>query len=84
MELTKESERGIERTKATVDCPKDFRCCTRSKSSDAPPVKVYEGANLIQCQEADRLDCSVSPVFCRDIVFCQCPLRRYLALELNK
>ena len=84
MELVENCEREIERLKAVTDCPKGFRCCKRSGSGDAPPVKVYGGANLIQCEEGDRMDCSLSPVFCRDIVFCRCPLRRYLALELNK
>ena len=84
MELAENCEREIERVKATVDCPKGFRCCTRSECGNNPPAKVYGGANLVQCQEADRMDCPVSPAFCRDIVFCRCPLRRYLALELNK
>ena len=84
MELAENCEREIKRLKAATDCPKGFRCCRRSRSEDAPPAKVYGGANLVQCEERDRMDCPISPVFCRDIVFCQCPLRRYLALELNK
>lgn len=73
----------IERLKATVDCPKGFRCCARSDSAGMQPVRVYGGANAVQCLEPDRLDCPISPAFCEDIVFCRCPLRRYLSLELN-
>lgn len=83
MELAENCEREIERIKATVDCPKGFRCCTHSKCARAI---VYEGANLVQCQESDRMSCPITPPFCRgrDIVFCCCRLRRYLALKLNR
>lgn len=84
MELAENYEREIERLKTITDCPKGFRCCKRSGCDDVPPAKVYKGANLVQCEEEDRMDCSISPVFCRDIVFCRCPLRRYLAMERNK
>ncbi len=84
MERADGCEHEIERVKATVDCYKGFRCCRQCGSSDSPPAKVYGGANLVQCQEADRMDCPVSPVFSGDIVFCQCPLRRYLAMELGE
>jgi len=84
MELTKECERAIKRIKGTVDCPKGFRCCTPTESGNAPPMNFYGGANLVQCLQADRMDCPISPTFCRDIVFCQCPLGRYLALKASK
>jgi len=83
MEIKKDCELEIERIKATVNCPRRFRCM-RSGLGNIPPVRVYGGADLIQCLATDRMDCPLSPVFCHDIVFCQCPLRRYLALELNK
>ena len=84
MELAESYEREIERIKAAVDCSRGFRCCTGSECGNKRPAKVYGGANLVQCEEADRMACTVSPAFCRDVVFCRCPLRRYLALELNK
>ena len=84
MELADDCTREIEQIKATVECHKGFRCCNRCGSRDARPAKVYGGANLVQCQQEDRMDCPVSPVFSGDIVFCQCPLRRYLAMELGE
>ncbi len=81
MERADGCEREIERDKATVECPRGFRCCRQCGSRDTPPAKVYRGANIVQCQEADRMDCQVSPAFSGDVVFCRCPLRRYLAME---
>lgn len=84
MELTSECQREIERIKATMDCPSNFHCQQLS-FEDLSPVDVYEGANVIQCRGANRLNCPQSSVLSSgDIGFCMCPLRKYLALHLKK
>jgi len=82
MQLTVEQEQEIHKIMASITCPKSFRCCD-SGFEDLPPVKVYKGANVVQCQQAGRHNCPTSSEFHGDIVFCRCPLRNYLALHLE-
>jgi hypothetical protein len=80
MELMKEHKREIEKIVAETDCPKDF-CCYKSEPENLPPVTIWRGANVIQCHQADRLNCPNANVFYGDIVFCECPVLRYEALS---
>ena len=57
MELTKECEREIERIKATMSCPEGFRC-EKAGFENLSPVKIYEGANVIQCNMAKASSCA--------------------------
>lgn len=84
MELSDECQREIERIKLAMDCPFDFHC-QRLSFEDLSPVDVYAGANVIQCQGENRLSCPQCSVLSSgDIGFCMCPLRKYLALNLDK
>ena len=84
MELSTECQREIEEIKAAMDCPFDFHC-ERHGFEDLSQVQIYEGANIVQCQGANRLNCPQSSVLSSgDIGFCMCPLRKYLALNFNK
>jgi len=81
MELTPEEERVIQRIIKTADCRKDFRCCEEGFENLCRAL-VYRGGDVVRCQEAQ--DCPMSYVFCDDIRFCTCRLRRYVALELGR
>ncbi len=81
-QLTTRHEEEIRKIMASVTCPKGFRCCD-SAFEDLPPVKVYKGANVVQCQQADRHNCPRSYEYCGDITFCRCPVRNYLALHFS-
>ena len=83
MELTPEQERIVRRIMAGMDCPKGFRCHA-SGLEDLCRAVVYQGANAVQCQCQDAQDCPMSYVFCNEIRFCKCLLRRYVALELGR
>jgi len=83
MELSKEQEREIEKIVALTDCPNDFSCY-KSKFEDLPSFTIWRGANVIQCEQPDRFDCPNSTVFCGDIVFCECPLLRHVAFQLER
>ena len=81
MEITRECEREIERIKATMSCPKNFHC-EKVGFENLSPVKIYEGANIIQCDMANASGCAQSSVLSPfEIAFCMCPLRKYLALQ---
>ena len=83
MQLTAEQEADVQKIMAEMDCPDGFPCY-ESKFEKLIPVKLYRGANVIQCQEAKRLNCGKAFVFCNDIVFCKCPLRNYAAFHLGR
>ena len=84
MEITNECEREIEQIKATMHCPKDFHC-EQAGFEDLSPVTVYEGANVIQCEKADASNCAQSSTLSPfRVVFCMCPLRKYMALQHNR
>ena len=61
MELTKECEREIEQIKAAMHCPKNFHC-ERAGFEDLSPVKVYKGANVIQCEMTNASSCAQASV----------------------
>ncbi len=87
MELTKECEREIEQIKATTCCANNFHC-EQAGFEDLSSVKVYQGANVIQCGKADVARCAqasfLPPIGSSEkIAFCMCPLRKYLALQLG-
>ena len=76
-------EADVQKIMAATDCPHGFPCY-ESKFEKLIPVKLYQGANVIQCQQAKRLDCGRASVFHKDIVFCKCPLRNYVAFQLGR
>ncbi len=83
MELTPEQEREVRRIMAGMDCAKGFRCHEEGFENLCRAL-VYQGANAVRCRCEHAQDCPMSYVFRNDIRFCQCPLRRYVALELAR
>ncbi len=83
MELTPEQEQTVHRIMKGVDCPKDFRCHGDGFENLCRAI-VYQGADLVQCQSLRSQKCPMSYVFCGDIRFCTCQLRKYIALELGR
>jgi hypothetical protein len=83
MELTVEQNRKAKAIMVKMDCPDGFPCY-ESKFEKLIPVQIYRGANVIRCQHEERLNCQYSYEYAPDIVFCQCPMRRYAALELGR
>ena len=82
MELAPEQDRVVQRIMKEVDCPKHFRCYEAGFENLCRAL-VYRGANAVQCHCEGQQYCPMSHVFCNDIRFCKCPLRRYVALELG-
>ena len=83
MGLTEERERQIEKIMAITDCPRDSSCY-QSNFENLPSLTIWRGANVIQCEQAKQIHCPNSTVFCGDIVFCECPLLRYVVFQLEK
>lgn len=83
MQLTPEQKAEIEKIMAGMDCPKGFSCY-KSDFENLVPVRVFRGADVIQCQHPELLDCKYARLFGSGMVFCECPLRDYAALELGR
>ncbi len=82
MELTAEQKTDVQKIMAEIDCPHSFRCY-KSKFEKLVPVKVIS-SSAIECNKAKELFCPMSYRFGFNTMLCECPLRRYLALELGK
>ena len=82
MELTVAQETDVQTIMAETDCPRSFRCY-ESGLDNLTPVKVISD-NAIECDKAKELFCPMSYRFGFNTMLCECPLRRYLALELGK
>ena len=83
MELTAEQDSEVKAIMSAMDCQYGFPCY-ESKFEKFIPVEVYLGANVIRCRHNAQQDCQYSFVFGDGIVFCQCPLRSYVAFELGR
>ncbi|MHC4116616.1 MAG: hypothetical protein ACYSWO_03820 [Planctomycetota bacterium] len=83
MQLTNDQKAEIEKIMAEMDCPKGFTCYA-SKFEKLAPVRVFRGADVIQCQHPEMADCKYARLFGSGMVLCECPLRQYAALELGK
>ncbi len=83
MELTAEQDRKVKAIMSAMDCQYGFPCY-ESKFEKLIPVQVYLGANIIRCQHEERRNCQYGFVFSDGIMFCKCPLRNHVALELGR
>ncbi len=80
--MNQEYLKEIEEIINGMKCPKDFKCCkpgvdTLCKAEDIG-LESY-----LRCLEEDARDCKFSFPF-GDAYFCKCPLRIYIANELEK
>jgi hypothetical protein len=83
MELTAEQELDIKQIMAEMDCPKGFRCY-ESKFEDLSPVETFPGDNIVECRKSEEWYCPMALASSVSKIFCKCPLRRYVALELGR
>jgi hypothetical protein len=65
-----------------LSCPKNFRCC-ESESQQLCKAKDIGMESFLECLEKNPLSCSFSLSYA-DSYYCRCPLRVYLAKELDK
>ncbi len=82
MELTAKQEADVQKIMAKTDCPKGLRCY-ESAFEDLAPVKVIS-SNTVECLKAKDSYCQMAFAFGLNFVFCKCPLRKYVALELGR
>ncbi len=80
MKLSEEQKRQIAKIQAETDCPRGFECC-QSDSADLCKVR-YVSAHMLECMEMQSRPCPFK-YFLGEEGFCKCPLRYYLAANLN-
>ena len=90
MELTAGQEADVQRIMAEMDCPNSFRCYD-SKFEDLAPVKTFSGTDVIACLKQSQSHCPKSFEFGSTtklgespLMLCECPLRRYVSLNLAR
>ncbi len=80
MKLSEEQKRRIAKIRAETDCPRGFECCN---SDSANLCKVgHVGAHMLECMEIQSRPCPFKYSLGEE-GFCKCPLRYYLAANLN-
>jgi hypothetical protein len=82
MQITREHEGTIAEIRHEVACPKNFACC-ESAFENLCKVSVFTQAGLVECLEERAKSCAFSMSFA-DSYFCSCPLRTYIAMNLNR
>ena len=80
--LTAKQEADIQKIMGEMDCSAGFSCYN-SGFEDLTPVRVLS-YGPVECLRAKESHCPVSFGFSIDGMRCECPLRRYVALELGK
>jgi hypothetical protein len=73
---------SLEKVAGGIECPKDFKC-TRVSFEDLCKADDIGQEGCLECLERESCDCP----FMIDIGYarlCRCPLRVYIAKNLNK
>ncbi len=83
MELTVAQEADIQKIMAETDCPSGFHCY-ESKFEDLTPVKAFSGTDVVECLKETESYCPKSFMFGSNTLLCECPLRRYVSLNLGR
>ena len=83
MELTVAQETDVQKIMAEMDCSKSFPCY-RSGFEDLTPVKAFSGTDVIECLKETDSCCSKSIRFDVNTILCECPLRKYVSLNLAR
>jgi hypothetical protein len=81
-EQNQEHTRRIKEIIARMKCQKDFECFTSGYARLCKAKIVGEG-NLVECSPENRQSCEFRFCFVGRS-FCKCPLRYYIAKNLNK
>jgi hypothetical protein len=75
-------QKDIEEIIDGLKCPKDFSCYT-SKFENICRAEDVGLESFIACLSSDAIECKFSIQF-GGLIFCQCPLRIYIAKNLHK
>ena len=82
MEITQEHKARIEEIISGIDCPWDFKCY-KSGFEDLAKIQIFREGELVKCLEDRSQLCKFSFHFGLEY-FCKCPIRKYIANNLNK
>lgn len=77
MDLAPEQEAEVRAILRTLDCPQD-RPCPTCDFETLGRVEPVGDSGILACREERGRSCSYGLLFGGNI-FCQCPLRKYLA-----
>jgi hypothetical protein len=80
--LQQNIQEDIEEIINGLKCPKNFRCYT-SKFKSLCRAKDVGLKSFVACMDRDSLGCKFAILF-GGLCFCQCPLRVYVAKNLQK
>jgi len=75
-----EHKRAIEEVTGQMQCPNGFKC-RKSGFEQMGKVRLLAEGKVIECLEENGRSCSFG-VSCGLCVFCECPLRQYIARNL--
>jgi hypothetical protein len=75
-------QKDVEEIIDGLKCPKDFTCYT-SKFDNLCRVRDVGLKSFIVCLASDSIECKFSLQF-GGLIFCQCPLRVYVAKKFKK
>jgi hypothetical protein len=81
MEIEKHHKRKIHDIITSMDCKKDFKCY-KSQFEDICKVKDSGVTGYVDCLGKDPQACEFSMPFGESIL-CRCPLRVYVAKNMN-
>jgi len=71
----------IEKIIVDIDCPANF-ACYKSGFEDLCKAKIIKGRTLVECPEENKPYCGFR-ISVGYRYFCKCPLRIYVAMNLN-
>jgi hypothetical protein len=90
MELTAGQEADVQSIMAEMECERDFPCY-ESGFEDLTPVKAFSGTDVIACLNQKKSRCPNSLEFGSTtklhecpLMLCECPLRKYVSLNLGR
>ena len=78
--MEQDIKKELEEIMGNLNCPKDFQCYKSGFENLCKAQKVGIMNYLLCLEEAS---CTFS-TFIGDAYYCQCPLRIYLSMKLNK
>lgn len=81
MEISAEHKRRMDEIIRGMQCPKDFECY-KSGFEKLSKVRFVADAKLIECLEQTGRTCKSGLSFGSSI-FCECPLRNYIAKNFH-
>ena len=81
MEITQEHKGHIEKIINEMECPKDF-ICLESGFENLNKIKFIADGERIECLGENPLRCKFALCY-GSLTLCQCPLRNYIAKNLN-